>query len=111
MYMRCSAEGRASEFERRENRGIREGWMRRRKETQKDGGKRGRKIGKAREREIRPETAGTRKRERENGGKEPFRDSSAPSIPGGFYIQLVFPILLEVLSERSEDEKGRDGDG
>ena len=33
------------------------------------------------------------------------------SIPGGFYIQLVFPILLEVLSEWSEDEKGRDGDG
>ena len=50
-----------------ENRGIREGWMRRRKETQKDGGKRGRKTGKAREREIRPETAGTRKREREMG--------------------------------------------
>ena len=63
----CSAEGRASEFGRRENRGIREGWMRRRKETQKDGGKRGRKTGKAREREIRPETAGTRKREREMG--------------------------------------------
>ena len=85
--------------------------MRRRKETRKDGGKRGRKKGKAREREIRPETAGTHKRERENGGKEQFRDSPAPSIPGGFYIQLVFPILLEVLSERSEDEKGRDGDG
>ena len=52
-----------------------------------------------------------RAKEREKWGKGAVPRLPAPSIPGGFYIQLVFPILLEVLSERSEDEKGRDGDG
>ena len=66
-----------------ENRGIREGRMRRRKETQKDGGKRGRKTGKAREREIRPETAGTRKREREMG------DRSSSETPRSVYSRWI----------------------
>lgn len=64
--------------------------------------------GKVRGRKNRPETADTRKREREKKGERQFRRDPAPSIPGGSYIQLVFPILLEVLSEQSDDEKGND---